>query len=182
MKKKKTLYINLIAGPGAGKTTLVYFLAYLMKKKGYNIEFEQEIAKKLVYKGDDRINHQEEISKKQFENLIDLDGYVDFIITDGSILHGLYFNRYNELNRSDVKKTETMIIKNHNQMNCVNIYLKRDKTKLWEQNGRKENREQSYKIDEILKEILDEKNIEYKEFPSDEIYAEKMIEYIESKI
>lgn len=177
--EKKSLFINLLAGPGTGKTTFVYFLSYLMKKRGYNIEFEQEVAKKLVYAQKfDILNNQLHITETQVNKFNDLDGHVDFIITDGSILHGLWFNKNNPHNLSDLKETEEFILESHFSMNTVNIFLKRNLEKEYEQTGRIQSFEESLEIDKELKAILVDKGIDFKEFVADEIYAEAMIDYI----
>ena len=44
-----TIIINMISGPGSGKSVLAAELFVEMKKQGYNVEFLQEYAKKLVW-------------------------------------------------------------------------------------------------------------------------------------
>lgn len=49
MDKKRCLVVNLIGGPGCGKSTTTAGLFYELKKKGYNCEMSLEFAKDKVY-------------------------------------------------------------------------------------------------------------------------------------
>ena len=158
---KKTLLINLIGGPGTGKTTMLYFIAGEMKLRGHNIEFEQEVAKKYVLnKQWDLLNDQYAVSKKQIDGFDSLNGKVDFIITDGSILHGLYFNRINPDNISNIEETEKFILDSFFKYNNINIYLERDKSSRYEDIGRIQTKEESIQIDTDLKDLLTKHSID----------------------
>ena len=41
--------INLFGGPGAGKTTLAYYLAYRFKQAGFRAELVGEAAREIIY-------------------------------------------------------------------------------------------------------------------------------------
>ena len=43
------ILINLTGGPGAGKTTLSYYLAYRLKKAGIRTELTSEASRELIY-------------------------------------------------------------------------------------------------------------------------------------
>lgn len=48
-EKRKTCVINIIGGPGLGKTTMAALIFANLKKKGFIVEYVQEYAKKLVW-------------------------------------------------------------------------------------------------------------------------------------
>ena len=88
---KKTILINLLAGPGTGKTTICALLFAKLKLLGYVVEYVQEYAKHLVWtKNYELLNNQYYVTQTQANLMENMIGSVDFIITDGSILHGLY--------------------------------------------------------------------------------------------
>lgn len=101
-----TKIINFIGGPSAGKTTLSALLFSEMKMRGYNVEYVQEYAKNLVWMEDyETLNNQYLVSKTQADLFEKIDGKVEYIITDACLLHGIYYNRYNPENVSNIEKT-----------------------------------------------------------------------------
>ena len=71
MDKKRCLVVNLIGGPGCGKSTTTAGLFYELKKKGYNCEMSLEFAKDKVYEESFRIiDDQIYIFGKQFHKFI----------------------------------------------------------------------------------------------------------------
>lgn len=178
--KYKTKIINILGGPGIGKSLISYRLTYEIKLKGYSCEFVQEYAKKLVYRNDlETLSNQHQVSKEQYLLFKDINGKVDYIITDGSLLHGLYYNKYDENNISNIEKTENKILEYYNEFENINIYLQRNYDAVYEQNGRIQTEEQSKEIDVVLKKLLDDLNIKYKLFNSDVNKINDIIEYIE---
>jgi len=126
MVVKKTLVINVIGGPGIGKTTISALLFANLKIKGYVCEYVQEYAKKLVWTKDfDTLNNQYSVSREQFRLLNQIDGHVDFLVTDGPLIHGIYYNKYNMDNTSNVDKTEKYILECISKFNNINIVLER---------------------------------------------------------
>jgi predicted ATPase len=43
------ILINIAGGPGAGKTTMSYYLAYRLKKAGFRVELTSEAAREHIY-------------------------------------------------------------------------------------------------------------------------------------
>ena len=106
-----------------------------------------------------------------------MDGLVDYMVTDGSILHGLYHNRFNPANVSNIEKTEKFIIKCYNEFNNINIFLTRgDFT--YETAGRSESELQAKKIDIEMRKIFDEYKIKYHVFKSDLNNLDKILDVI----
>jgi cytidylate kinase len=177
-----TIIINLISGPGSGKTTLASYIFAMLKIKKYNIEYVQEYAKKLVWLEDyEKLNNQYLVSKKQIDLLKKISEKVDLIITDGCILHGLYFNKHNEKNVSNVEKTEKYIIDNFRQFENINIFIERGNFP-YEKNGRIESEIESHYIDEQLKKYLNYYMIDHVIIKNDLEIIDEIIQYIEEKI
>jgi uridine kinase len=165
---KKTYVINIIGGPGIGKTTIAAGLFYNFKSKSNKcVEYVQEYAKTLVWTEKfNALNNQYAVSEHQFELLKSIKNKVDIIITDGPLLIGLYFNRHYKNNVSNIDKTEKFILESFSQFNNINIVLERGDYE-YEHEGREQSEEESKEIDVILKNILRTNNIEYTTFKSD---------------
>lgn len=156
-----TWVINMLSGPGSGKSTLAAELFVEMKKQGYKVEYLQEYAKKLVWqKNFDMLNNQHLVSYKYFQSILAMKGCVDFIILDSSLLNGLWYNRNNPDNLSNIGKTEDLIIRYYQEFNNINFFIHRGNYQ-YENAGRIQTESEAIKIDNQLMEILNEKGIEY---------------------
>ena len=174
-----TKVINFIAGPGAGKTLMAALVFGKMKLLGEKVEYIQEYAKKLVWLNDMfRFNDQYYVNIKQFELLKSVVGHVDYIVTDSSLLLGMYYNRYYIHNISNVDKTEHIIFDCYKQFNNINIYLKRNKKAEYETIGRVQNYEEALAADRGSLRILGEYDIQYKTFESSEKEVNNIVNYI----
>ncbi len=113
-----TWVINMISGPGSGKSTLAAELFVYMKKRGYKVEYLQEYAKKLVWRGKLHIlDNQHIVSYKYYRSIkaiYDCED-VDYVILDSSLLNGLYYNTL-EANLSNKKKTAIKILEYYNEL------------------------------------------------------------------
>lgn len=177
-----TYIINLISGPGSGKTTMAALLFAEMKIKGYNVEYVQEYAKKLVWLKDfDKLNNQYLVSKKQADLFNNICGNVNFIVTDGSLLHGLYYNKYNKNNVSNIEKTEDLILNSFYKFKNINIFIDRGEFP-YEQAGRIENFQEAKIIDNKLLDYLDYYQIPFIHIQSNRNNINQIINYIQNKI
>ena len=179
---KKTYIINLIGGPGIGKSTLsalIYAKLKLHENK-FVVEYVQEYAKHLVWtKNFDVLNNQYYVTQYQYKLLKQMDTEVDYIVTDGPICQGLYYNLHNKDNISNIDKTKKFMLDSHNEFNNINIFLKRGKFE-YESQGRLQTEEEAKEIDVILKHLLKQNGIEFLEFEanSTEKNVNEIIEYI----
>ena len=173
-----TFIINLISGPGNGKSTLSYLICFVLKILQFKVELVQEFAKTLVWAEDfETLNNQHFVSQRQYRRMRDIDGKVDFVVTDGCILHGLYYNRYNNDNLSNVSKTEQAILSWYHQFQNINIFLERGDFP-YEQVGRIQSHVEALEIDRKLLEILNEYAIPYLTCQSDQRNLEMILDYI----
>ena len=148
--------INMISGPCSGKSVLAADLFVHMKKKGIHVEYLQEYAKKLVWlKAFEMLNNQHLVSYKYYKSIKALSecNDIDYIILDSSLINGLYYNRNNLNNLSNVEKTEALILKYFEEFDNINFFVKRGKHE-YEQAGRLESEQESKSIDIHLEKIL----------------------------
>lgn len=173
---KKTRVINLISGPGAGKTTVSAFLFYKMKTLGLSVEYVPEFAKSLVWKKQfDILNDQYLVSVEQYNLIKSLNGMVEYIITDGPLVHGLYYNRFNRDNTSNIDKTENKILQLMAEFDNINVFIERGNFN-YETDGRYQSENEAIQIDVVIKHLLNQNGIKYECKSSDK--PEEVLEYV----
>jgi len=102
--------INLFGGPGAGKTTLAYYLAYRFKQAGFRAELVGEAAREIIYDrnppslgsrtADQLTDNQFLISGLQSERIQRLQRHgIEIAIADSPLLMGLMY-----VNDTDMRK------------------------------------------------------------------------------
>ena len=156
-----TKILNFCGAAGAGKTVLSCLLFAELKIRGYKVEYVPEIAKNLVWTEQfDLLNNQHYVSTKQFDLLNAIYGKVDFIVTDGPLVHGIYYNRHNKDNFCNVEKVEKIILDYMSKFENIYIHVTKGKFP-YEQAGRLQTEEESNVISLQMKEILDSLNIPY---------------------
>lgn len=173
-----THYIHLVSGPGAGKSTIGSLLYGQMKIQGWNVEFVQEFAKTLVWREEwDKLNDQRYVSERQFRLLHSLKGKVDWVVTDGGLIPGLYYNRVNPNNISNVEKTESAILQWQAELPGTVIFLKRDDFP-FEEAGRIQTYSESLEADQGIRELLERHSLPYTIFRSRTESIPGMIDFI----
>lgn len=161
---KNTIVINAFAGPGAGKTTSCLEVAEKLKKQGFVTEYVQEYAKELVYDNnlimlDGHYEHQFAILNEQMKRINRLYGKVDFIVTDSPILlNNTYLNE--DKNTEVYSAYYDSVNKLYGLYNNFNYFVERD-TSVFEKEGRIHNLEQSIAIDNELKNMLHNNQIDF---------------------
>lgn len=153
---KKTLYVNLISGPGAGKSTLAAGLYWYMKTQSYNnliIELVREYAKDLVWlQSIELLKDQVHVTSEQYKRMLMLDGKVDIAITDSPLLIGLVYGQYPKEFISDVLKMDS-------QFHNINIFIKRNLP--YESSGRIQNESEAHDKDLEIRKLYEGNNIPY---------------------
>ena len=156
-----TTYINLFAGPGAGKSTLAAEIFASFKKRGASVELVTEFAKDLVWENrQSTLAIQHYVSMKQFRNLARLKGKVDYVITDSPLIKdSVYARRYaTELPQSF---HELLFFLHANLGDSINILLTREHQYMSE--GRYQNEIEAKQIDAELRFLLELHSIDYYE-------------------
>lgn len=160
-----TTYINIFGGPGIGKSNAAMKLSRDMNISGKKVEYVTEFAKDLVWEDRDKtLSIQPYVTIKQYRNLIRLDGVVDYVVTDAPILMGnVYGKLYSNMPYSYYK----FILDLHNRMDTININLIRRFP--YKSYGRHQTEDEAKQIDNMIKDMLLEYDVNFVEMYPDEI-------------
>lgn len=144
-----TTIINLMAGPGSGKSTTAAGLFHLMKVAGMEVELATEYAKDLVWaERQADFKHQFYVTAKQIYRIERLIGKVNYVVTDSPVLLGcIYAPKNYYLNY------KPLLWEIHNSHNSLNFFIKRQKK--YNPNGRNQTEDESKKLDQKIKDIFD---------------------------
>lgn len=158
MGKNNTVVVNLFGGPGAGKTTCAWEIASELKKRNLVVEYVPEYAKELVWDGQIELlngtfENQSAVFKEQKRRIDRLIGKVDAIITDSPLLLLAAYIK------EDKERFEIMAVAEHKKYNNFCLFINRGK--VFEQEGRIHNLEQSEELDKYIKNILERNRIYY---------------------
>lgn len=172
---KKTLVVNLFAGPGAGKSTMAAGIFYKLKMMGVNCELITEHAKDLTWeKNWTALNNQLLTSATQIYKQERVEGQVDVIITDSPILLGIfYWNDKNSVKRNHFTK---MLVEIFKEKRNFNIYVERKKK--YNPVGRNQTESESKEIDNKVSDLLKENKVKCHSIPGTVEGTEKAVEMI----
>lgn len=144
---KKTLIVNLYAGPGAGKSTAAAYIFARLKQRGINAEYVTEYAKDVTWEGaSDKLKCQIYVTGKQVYRMQRVCGKVDVIVTDSPIALGYAYT-------DDVllKKLCVSEARKFSQYE-LNVFIKR--TKKYMHAGRNQTEDEAIKLDSEIKQML----------------------------
>lgn len=156
-EKDRTIVINILSGSGAGKSTMSYLLAGLLKTKGIEAEHVSEWVKDMIFENrQDIFDCQPYIFGKQLHKIQRVCGHTKVIVTDSPILLSAI---YDEGKNGNAYKE--VVLNSFNRFRNFNIFLDR-KDIPFNPNGRNENTlEEAVRNDNKVKDFLDENNIDY---------------------
>lgn len=172
---KKTLIVNLFAGPGCGKSTGAAWLFSQLKMKGIDCEYVSEFAKDKVWENNDEVfKCQFYVTGKQAFKISRCFGKVDVIITDSPIAIGAQYTKSEKLADAILEEF------NKYEMYNYNVLLKR--TKPYNPNGRHQTEAEAVIIDLSTQRWLDVNNILYVSANGDEEGYKKILNNILARI
>ena len=149
-----TTVINLLGGPGAGKSTAAAQLYSEMKMRGFRVEHVQEYVKQWAYENK-KIGPFDQlyIFGKQARKEYVLYNKVDFIVTDSPVLLSAFYEEVYSGN-SMVKNAlpEYMRVARKMGVNHLNFMLKRQKP--YDPVGRYQTKEEAEELDGKIEEFL----------------------------
>ena len=162
---RHTVVINILGGPGVGKTTLAAELFSLLKKKGLEAENVSEFAKELVWaERADAFKDRLYMHAEQNHRLLMMDGKVDYIITDSPLiltsvynsfyLRNTYSAEYNAMIDLVVKETSSLY---------DNVYFLLKRNSDYVNNGRRESEQEATAIDAHIEAYLINNRIPFTE-------------------
>jgi ABC-type dipeptide/oligopeptide/nickel transport system ATPase component len=156
-----TKVINIIGGPGCGKSMFSAAIVLYLHLHGRTVETIPDHAKALVWQRNfEVLKNQYFIAQRQFEMLSLLDGQVQFLVTESALPQSLYYNETYEPNICDVAKTRSQILEWHRLHDNVNILVERGE-KRYVRAGRFQEEEQARSIDLGLRTMMDREAIPY---------------------
>lgn len=174
----KTVVVNFIGSPSAGKTTMCALLFAELKMLHQSVEIVPEFAKRLVWlERFDLLNNQHYVTSKQYRYLKSMKGKVRFILTDGSLLLGIHYNKSNKNNICNVVKLEGQIIEWINDFDNIYIHLERGEYE-YDQAGRIETEQESNQVNLELIKIMDNLGVQYKSYKSDRKHIPEILDHV----
>lgn len=155
---KKLTVVNLLAGPGCGKSVLAAKLFAKMSCKDYKVELVHESAKDFKWEDWEHIfPEQDYISAHQHRLIRRLVRHdIDYAVTDTSlILACIYAPDWYP------RSFKPFILDIYSSYDNINILLERNPDLPYKQPGRNENKEQAMQKDQELVQLLDTHHIPY---------------------
>lgn len=150
------LVVNLVGGPGSGKSTTATGVFHKLKILGYNCEYVSEAAKDFVW--EERhvaISVQPYVFGKQLIRLERLIDKVDFIITDCPLILSSYYGQF--LNPGKYPESFYECVHEVATRNFNNIYYFIERVKEYNPTGRNQTEDEANKVSRDLKMLMDSK-------------------------
>lgn len=154
MRLYPTKVINIIGGPGCGKSLFSSAIILYLSLHHKTVETIPDYAKSLVWQQNlEVLKNQYFIAQRQYEMLNLLDGQVQFLLTECSLPQVLYYNENYADNICDIGKTRKQILEWYGQNNNVNVFVERGDKK-YIHTGRFQDEDQARAVDRGLRGVL----------------------------
>jgi hypothetical protein len=155
---RKMKVINLIAGPGAGKSTNAFALMAYLKQKRFNCELVHEYAKWCTWMDKQRtLDDQLYVFAKQHHMFYNLRDQVDYVVTDSPLLLSLYYMGHgmNSFENNSVWQYafEHLVTSTENMYENQYFFIERGDRK-FVQAGRNQKEDECKEIDQQLLKML----------------------------
>jgi AAA domain-containing protein len=150
----KSTVIGYYGGPGCGKSTTAASLYAAMKISGMDVELVTEYAKDLVWAGrTTEFGNQFYIVSKQYHRLWNLNGKVQFIITDSPLLLNYCYHQ------SPNEHLKGILLQMYNEFDNIDVLIRR--TKAFNPKGRRQNESESIDLDGKIIAMMNELKLPY---------------------
>lgn len=157
MYKKDCIVVNLIGGPGTGKSIITSEIFSELKRRFISAEISPEyIKKKLREKSVKAIQSQIYIFGKQQYQLFTMKDEVDVIVTDSPFIFSSIYDS------TKCPELMNLIMKEFNKYDNMNYYINRDSSVPYEQEGRYQDSDGAVKVDRTIIDFLNYNDIDYK--------------------
>ena len=167
----KTIFINLVGGPGCGKTTTAVGLFHELKKSGMKVEFLREPIQKHIYQEDRLITMKQiPLFGEDMLQIYSLDGKVDVVVRDTSLLNNIVYDI------DDNSLFHALVIQEHKKLNNIDFFINRGNIPFQEY-GRIHDYAQSIELDKKIKDVYNFANVPLFEVPA-ETAVEDILDYI----
>lgn len=172
------ILVNLYGAPGTGKSTGAAYIYSKLKLEGINCELVTEYAKDMVWDQNKKaIYNQAYIFGNQYYRISRLENEVDVVITDSPLLLSIIYNKDKRLGNEFIQLVKSV---SNSYENRIDILFK--KVKQYKTVGRLHNEEQSDKLYNEIKDLLDTVNPDYEVVEATQEGYEKVIEMIKEKL
>lgn len=150
----KTTVINLLAGPGVGKSTFAADLFSALKKQGRSVELVREFVKDWAWEGKaPGMFDQVYILGNQAHAESMLYGKVEYIITDSPLLLSPFYERYNyKIDTVSNAVNKFLLLAAQNGVVHRNFWLKR--TTEYKSEGRFQKKDAILELDLLLSSYI----------------------------
>lgn len=172
---KKTIIVNLYAGPGAGKSTIMAGVFSELKFRGIDCEMTPEYAKEKVWEGSTKVlENQIYVFGKQLHMIRRLIGKVDVIISDSPILLSLIYAK------NESRHFPSLVVDSHMRYPTIDIFLQREK--VYNCNGRIHTEEEAHAADDQITTLLRTYQIDSTFIPGNRDAISKIADMAEKRI
>ena len=175
MTKTRTLYINLFAGPGSGKSTTAAKVFAMLKEQHVHAELNSEYVKRFAHRGQTPVSYDQfYFFAKQIKQEYELLGKLDVVVCDAPSLIACYYTHvYGEKTTAEVfkamyKEYRRMLVADGAEF--FDIFLTRQKQ--YQPKGRFQTEQEARDIDVDMRKYLGGVGISLTEVPGDEHAAE----------
>lgn len=179
----KNYCINLFGGPGISKSTTSAGLFNILKNNDIETELVTEFAKDATYEvRHNTLDNQFYVTAKQHHRIWRVIEYwknksvEGFIVTDSPFILGLAYLK-NEGQVSEYFRK--FVVAEFNSFNNINILLKRKKK--YNPNGRNQTEDEARQIDEKIRNLLIENNIDFIEVDGDKNAPQAIFNILKEK-
>jgi len=172
------LLVNLYGAPGTGKSTGAAYIYSKLKLDEINCELVTEFAKDMVWDENKKaIYNQAYVFGNQYYRISRLENEVDVVVTDSPTLLSIIYNKDRRLGKEFTDLVKSVSLSYENRLDILLRRVKQYKTV-----GRLQNEEQSDKLYNEIKDLLDIVNPEYEIVEATQNGYEKVIEIIKEKL
>lgn len=152
----KPLVINIIGGPGCGKSSMTASVFSFLKWHDINCEMALEYAKEVVWsKTENLLRNQLFVFGQQHNRIYHLLDKVEVIITDSPLLLSIIYDKKRNTN------LKSLVLDEFHRYNNLNYLLTRKKK--YNPSGRLQTEAEAKEIDDQLRHLLKMYAIPYKE-------------------
>jgi len=158
-----SIVVNLFAGPGAGKSTVMAGMFYKLKQAKIFTEMAHESAKDLIWQQSLNLlsRNQLYVVAEQYKRIwVLVDAGVDVIICDSPILLGIIY----DVNQS--ASLYQLLLDKHKEFNNVNYFVERPE--IFKVEGRIHTKKQALIKDQAILDMLQTINVPFTKITTSE--------------
>lgn len=171
----KLRVINLLGGPGLGKSTTAAGLFWMMKTQEFRVELVREYIKDAVYEKRNLFDDQIYIFGKQNRRQHILRNEVEWIITDSPLLLSAVYAPKNYY-----PAFQNLCLQAFESYDNINFLLTR--VKQYVNLGRDQTEQEARKIDRRVERFMDEEEIRFHRIDGDIDAPAKILKLIKERI